>query len=178
MFENLVFDDTRTDINERYEFEGNKRVKGEFLLKQIYDVLIDINESHAVSFQDIIYVVKYNKSLRDKLYVFLAIFEKALKADIFRRFDVSYEDTIEPVEKAYDRFRTRNVAVLGGMDVNYLVNANVEDISKRCNTMLELSRKRGGYAFGTGNSVPEYISNEKYFAMIDFFHINQFPKIM
>ena len=32
--------------------------------------------------------------------------------------------------------------------------------------MLERTRARGGYALGTGNSVPEYVPDDKYFAMI------------
>ena len=32
--------------------------------------------------------------------------------------------------------------------------------------MIERASKRGGYALGTGNSVPEYVPDEKYFAMI------------
>jgi uroporphyrinogen decarboxylase len=32
--------------------------------------------------------------------------------------------------------------------------------------MLERSASRGGYALGTGNSVPKYIPDEHYFAMI------------
>jgi uroporphyrinogen decarboxylase len=28
------------------------------------------------------------------------------------------------------------------------------------------TKNRGGYALGTGNSIPEYVPNEKYFAMI------------
>ena len=32
--------------------------------------------------------------------------------------------------------------------------------------MLERTEKRGGYAPGTGNSVPDYVPDENYFAMI------------
>jgi uroporphyrinogen decarboxylase len=32
--------------------------------------------------------------------------------------------------------------------------------------MLEISANRGGYGLGTGNSVPEYVPQENYFAMI------------
>jgi uroporphyrinogen decarboxylase len=32
--------------------------------------------------------------------------------------------------------------------------------------MLERASGRGGYGLGTGNSVPEYIPREAYFAMI------------
>jgi len=32
--------------------------------------------------------------------------------------------------------------------------------------MLERTASRGGWAMGTGNSVPEYIPQDKYFALI------------
>ena len=78
----------------------------------------------------------------------------------------SYEDKIVPVEKAYDDLKGR-IAVLGGLDVNFMVKASPEDIYKRATAMLEKTKDSGGYALGTGNSVPEYIPDENYFAMIN-----------
>ena len=76
----------------------------------------------------------------------------------------SYEDNIIPVEEAYDRWGGR-IAILGGMDVDFLVRAENDVIYKRCRDMLERTRQKGGYALGSGNSIPEYIPNEKYFTM-------------
>jgi uroporphyrinogen decarboxylase len=44
--------------------------------------------------------------------------------------------------------------------------AGPEDIYNRAVAMLERSRDRGGYALGTGNSVPYYIPHENYLAMV------------
>jgi len=77
----------------------------------------------------------------------------------------SYEDTILPVEDFYERWCGR-IAVLGGMDVDFIVRATPEAIHHRAHEMLERAGDRGGYALGTGNSVPEYVPDEKYFAMI------------
>lgn len=76
----------------------------------------------------------------------------------------SYEDNICPVEQAYENLRGR-IAVLGGLDVNFMVRATPEEISARAKNMVEQGMKYGGYALGTGNSVPEYIPDENYFAM-------------
>ena len=76
----------------------------------------------------------------------------------------SYEDTIQPVEKAYREYGGR-IAVLGGMDVDFLCRSTREDVKKRSRAMLRLSSSRGGYALGSGNSVPEFIPEENYFAM-------------
>lgn len=76
----------------------------------------------------------------------------------------SYEDNIVPVEEFYKRWGGR-IAVLGGMDVDFLVRSEEEEITRRSKAMLELAKEKGGYALGSGNSIPRYIPKEKYFAM-------------
>jgi uroporphyrinogen decarboxylase len=76
----------------------------------------------------------------------------------------SYEDAICPVEEAYRRWAGR-IAILGGIDLDFICRSSPEEIRRRSLSMLELSATRGSYALGTGNSVPEYIDDEKYFAM-------------
>jgi len=77
----------------------------------------------------------------------------------------SYQDIIIPVEEAYEKWGSR-IAILGGIDVNYICTSSEEDITNRSASMLQRASSRGGYALGTGNSVPEYVPDEKYFAMI------------
>jgi len=83
------------------------------------------------------------------------------------KFDArhSYEDNIMPVEDAYEAYGSR-IAILGGMDVNFMVSETPEKIYRRCREMLERTADKGGYALGTGNSVPEYIPYENYMAMV------------
>jgi uroporphyrinogen decarboxylase len=69
-----------------------------------------------------------------------------------------------PVEEAYERWGGR-IAILGGMDVDFMVRATPAEIIRRSKLMLGRAAGRGGYALGTGNSVPEYIPDENYFAM-------------
>ena len=77
----------------------------------------------------------------------------------------SYEDTIMPVEEAYEDHHHR-LAILGGIDVDFVCRAPIEAIEERCRQMLARVTGRGGYALGTGNSVPAYVPDEGYFAMI------------
>jgi uroporphyrinogen decarboxylase len=77
----------------------------------------------------------------------------------------SYEDAIMPVEDAYETYGSR-IAILGGIDVDFVIRAAPEDVYQRAKTMLERTDARGGYALGTGNSVPEYVPDEAFFAMI------------
>ena len=83
------------------------------------------------------------------------------------KFDArhSYEDNIMPVEQAYEEYHNR-IAILGGIDVNFLCTKTPEDIFRRCREMLERTADRGGYALGSGNSIPEYIPYENYMAMV------------
>lgn len=77
----------------------------------------------------------------------------------------SYEDKITPVEQAYEDFSGR-LAVLGGIDIDFMATRAEEEIYDRCRKILSQTAARGGYALGTGNSIPEYISDAHYLAMI------------
>jgi uroporphyrinogen decarboxylase len=83
------------------------------------------------------------------------------------RFDGrhSYEDNILPVEQAYDRFGGR-IAILGGIDVDFICRSRPEEVYARSRSMLERSAAQGGYALGSGNSIPDYVPHAGYFAMI------------
>ena len=77
----------------------------------------------------------------------------------------SFEDIIEPVEQAYEKYGDR-IAILGGIDLDFVCKSTPEQIQKRCRKMLERTGQKGGYALGTGNSVPEYVPEENFFALI------------
>ena len=77
----------------------------------------------------------------------------------------SYEDTIIPVEEAYEDHHER-LAILGGIDVDFICRSSPEAVYERSKEMLDRVEGRGSYAMGTGNSVPEYVPDEGYFAMI------------
>ena len=77
----------------------------------------------------------------------------------------SYEDNILPVEQAYERYRGR-FAIFGGLDVDFVCRSTPKEVYERAKAMLERTADRGGYALGTGNSVPDYVPDESYFAMI------------
>jgi uroporphyrinogen decarboxylase len=77
----------------------------------------------------------------------------------------SFEDEIIPVEEAYEKWGDR-IAILGGIDLDFLVRSSREDIFKRSKSLLEQTRVRGGYALGSGNSIPHYVPFKNYFAML------------
>ncbi|MBN2853652.1 MAG: hypothetical protein JXQ23_13030 [Clostridia bacterium] len=77
----------------------------------------------------------------------------------------SYEDNIMKVEDAYPWLQGR-IAVLGGIDLDFIYKNDNSAIYERAKKMLELTELKGGYALGTGNSVPYYIENEKYYSLL------------
>jgi len=77
----------------------------------------------------------------------------------------SYENSIIPVEEAYEKWHDK-IAVLGGIDLDFICRgATLQEINKRSRELLKRTKERGGYALGTGNSVPSYLSDERFFAM-------------
>lgn len=78
----------------------------------------------------------------------------------------SFEDGIQPIEQAYEQWNGQ-IALLGGLDVDFLCRSTPEQIQTRARGMLERSAERGGYALGSGNSIPYYVPDESYLAMVD-----------
>jgi uroporphyrinogen decarboxylase len=83
------------------------------------------------------------------------------------RFDGrhSYEDNIMPVEIAYEKYHDR-IAIIGGIDVRFICESTPDEVYARSKAMLDRASERGGFALGTGNSVPEYMPDENFFALI------------
>lgn len=77
----------------------------------------------------------------------------------------SYEDNIIPVEEAYEKWGNR-IAILGGMDVDFICRSTPEKVYNRSIAILAKTRIKGGYALGSGNSIPHYVPVENYLAMI------------
>ncbi|RMD79281.1 MAG: hypothetical protein D6820_08530 [Lentisphaerae bacterium] len=77
----------------------------------------------------------------------------------------SYEDNITPVEEAYDLLQGR-IAVLGGIDLDFVCRSTPEEVFQRAKRMLQKTASRGGYALGSGNSIPPYVPWDNYRALI------------
>jgi uroporphyrinogen decarboxylase len=78
----------------------------------------------------------------------------------------SFEDTIEDVRDAKRRYGQR-IAVLGGIDVDFLCRASAADVRQRVRDTLATCLPGGGYCLGTGNSVANYLPLNNYLAMLD-----------
>ncbi|MEI8194724.1 MAG: uroporphyrinogen decarboxylase family protein, partial [Phycisphaerae bacterium] len=60
----------------------------------------------------------------------------------------------------------RRIAIMGGIDLDFLVRRTPDEIYRRSKAMLERAQDRGSFALGSGNSIPEYVPQENYLAMI------------
>lgn len=78
----------------------------------------------------------------------------------------SFEDTIENVIDLKDGYGGR-IALLGGIDVDFLCRATEDRIRARVRETLTKCLPGGGYCLGSGNSVANYIPVDHYLAMVD-----------
>jgi len=78
----------------------------------------------------------------------------------------SYQDEILPVTEAKKRYG-RQLAILGGIDVDFLCRSDHRAIRKRVRDTLDICMPGGGYCLGTGNSVAHYVPLENYLVMVD-----------
>ncbi len=78
----------------------------------------------------------------------------------------SFEDTIETVVEAKRKYGDR-IAVLGGLDVDFMCRSDEHAIRQRVRETLDACHAGGGYCLGTGNSVANYIPLDHYLVMLD-----------
>ena len=78
----------------------------------------------------------------------------------------SFEDTIEDVREVKLTYG-QHIALLGGIDVDFLCRADEATIRARVRETLDICMPGGGYCLGTGNSVTNYIPLQHYLAMLD-----------
>ncbi len=77
----------------------------------------------------------------------------------------SFEDNIIPVEQAWKLWHDR-IAIMGGIDMDFLVRNEPEAIKERGRKILTLTGSEA-YALGSGNSIPAYVPIENYLAMVE-----------
>ncbi len=77
----------------------------------------------------------------------------------------SFEDAVTPAKEAKRKWGSR-VAILGGLDVDILSRKTPEEVEKRTFQLLEECAAEGGYAAGSGNSIPDYVPAENYLSLL------------
>ena len=83
MFGRLIF----SDELERAKFEKYLKIRGKFVIKQIYDYLLNFDKE-KVNYKDLSTCIRYDKNMRDTLYIYLATFEEYLRTQLFDRYEI------------------------------------------------------------------------------------------
>jgi len=78
----------------------------------------------------------------------------------------SFEDVIQPVADFKREYGSR-IAVLGGIDVDILSRGTESQVRKYTQQVIQECVPGGGWALGSGNSIPNYVPVENYLAMLD-----------
>jgi len=78
----------------------------------------------------------------------------------------SNEDVIAPFSKWQEMYG-KQIALFGGADMSFICNSSEMEIKDYVKRILEHSSHYPGYAFGTGNSVTDYMPVENYLAMVE-----------
>ncbi|HUI69838.1 MAG TPA: uroporphyrinogen decarboxylase family protein, partial [Spirochaetia bacterium] len=78
----------------------------------------------------------------------------------------SFEDVIQPVWEAKARYGSR-IAHLGGFDMVKLPSMTEEQVREHTRLLFERCAPGGGWALGSGNSIPEYVPVGNFIAMLE-----------
>ena len=96
MFGRLIF----SDELERAKFEKYLKIRGKFVIKQIYDYLLNFDKE-KVNYKDLSTCIRYDKNMRDTLYIYLATFEEYLRAQLFDKYEIKEGYTVNRKERNY-----------------------------------------------------------------------------
>jgi len=77
----------------------------------------------------------------------------------------SVEDEIMPAVEMKRRWGDR-IAICGAFDVDRLTRSTPDQVREHARTLIEQCGPGGGWAFGTGNAVTDYVPIENYIAML------------
>jgi uroporphyrinogen decarboxylase len=78
----------------------------------------------------------------------------------------SFQDEILPITQFMDTYGGR-IAGLGGVDMDKLCRLPEPELRAYCRSILDHCMPKGRYAFGTGNSVANYIPLRNYLTMME-----------
>ena len=78
----------------------------------------------------------------------------------------SFQDNVEPVEEVYRKYGDR-IAILGGMDVDLLSRGTTDQVRTRAREILQACAPGGGFCMGSGNTLPNYVKVDNYYAMLE-----------
>lgn len=97
------------EAREEQEFIDYLRLRGFYLYKQVYEALISCSEvKENIKYCDFKNFIRYDKSIRDKLYVFLAAAEESLRNILYMELEIdSIPENIRKINLSECKIRKR-----------------------------------------------------------------------
>ena len=86
MFEKLTFSSDEDKIN----FDKYIAIRGKYVFQQVYKFVCNITNDEC-TYLYLSSCIRYDKTLRDTLYKYLATFEEYLRAQIFNKYEITRE---------------------------------------------------------------------------------------
>jgi len=78
----------------------------------------------------------------------------------------SFEDSVMPVAQHMETYG-RRIAGLGGVDMDKLCRLPVDELRGYCRSILDACTPYGRFAYGSGNSIANYVPTENVLAMLE-----------
>lgn len=78
----------------------------------------------------------------------------------------SNEDQIAPFTTWFERYGSR-IGNFGGIDTDHLCQKSEAEIGRLVRAVMDASVGHGGFALGSGNSIPDYVPLSGYLAMVE-----------
>ncbi|MDR1292366.1 MAG: hypothetical protein LBJ91_03085 [Clostridiales Family XIII bacterium] len=78
----------------------------------------------------------------------------------------SNEDQIAPFPEWVRKYGDR-IGNFGGIDTDKVISLDKSEMKEYITDVISQSIGRGGFAFGSGNSIPDYVPTEKYLDMVE-----------
>jgi uroporphyrinogen decarboxylase len=78
----------------------------------------------------------------------------------------SNEDAIAPFSEWVNRYGAR-IGNFGGVDTDVICQKSEDSIAEYVREVIAYSRPKGGFALGSGNSIPEYVPASGYLSMVN-----------
>ena len=78
----------------------------------------------------------------------------------------SNEDVIAPFSQWVDMYGNR-IGNFGGVDTDHLCSKSCDEIRTIVRDVMTYCKGRGGFALGSGNSIPDYVPVDGYMAMVE-----------
>ena len=125
------------DKEECCQFEKYVKIRGKFVLKQIYDFLLSFDKE-KVKYSDLSTCIRYDKNLRDNLYIYLATFEEYLRSQIFDKYEIKKGYTVNKKEKNHIEKMARNIFESTGKEYSDLYEMFSLDLGGTISLVKEL----------------------------------------